>query len=143
MPRLLPFTVEASWTTWRWDVLRESLITSSDNIGGDFNVNVSRALVTLHDGDHDKFERTISALREHVAGSLSATATSSWASCHEIMVKLHVLTELQMIAKPRDDNNERQQLIESLDRRLEVVGSYSSDKQYILGLRRAAMALSP
>jgi serine/threonine-protein kinase ATR len=36
----------------------------------------------------------------------------------------------------------RQVVIENLDRRLDIIGAYTSDKQYLLGLRRATMSLS-
>jgi len=40
--------------------------------------------------------------------------------------------------KPSD----RDVILENLDRRLDIIGAYTSDKQYLLGLRRAAMSLS-
>ena len=59
------------------------------------------------------------------------------------MLKFHVLVELEMIAGTDSAGDiERIQILESLNRRLEVIGAYLNDKQYLLGIRRAAMQLS-
>ena len=59
------------------------------------------------------------------------------------MLKMHVLTEVELISGVLPDPNmERQALISSLNQRLDVVGAFLSDKQYILGIRRAIMQLS-
>jgi serine/threonine-protein kinase ATR len=58
------------------------------------------------------------------------------------MLKFHVLTELEMIAGTDSPDIGREKVLESLNRRLEVVGAYLNDKQYLLGIRRAAMQLS-
>jgi serine/threonine-protein kinase ATR len=36
----------------------------------------------------------------------------------------------------------RESILEILERRLEVIGAYTSEKQYLLGVRRATMSLS-
>jgi serine/threonine-protein kinase ATR len=59
------------------------------------------------------------------------------------MLRLHVLTELEMIAgTAKDSSTELTNILETLNRRLEVIGAYLNDKQYLLGIRRAAMQLS-
>ena len=58
------------------------------------------------------------------------------------MLKFHVLTELEMIAGTADTTTGRANIIVTLSRRLEVIGAYLNDKQYLLGIRRAAMQLS-
>jgi serine/threonine-protein kinase ATR len=69
--------------------------------------------------------------------------TASLAACHDTMLKLHVLTELEMIAGTDEDKSvERAEIIQSLNRRIVVIGAYLNDKQYVLGIRRAAMRLS-
>lgn len=65
------------------------------------------------------------------------------------MLKLHVLAELEMIAGTDLDSHRheaaetnRGRVLETLNNRLEVLGAYLNDKQYILGIRRAAMQIS-
>jgi serine/threonine-protein kinase ATR len=141
--KLLPYATEASWATGRWDTLRKYLSFAPEEIGGDFNVSVGRILLALHSGNSESFAGTIRALREQIAGSLSVDTTSSLGSCHDSMLKFHVLTELEMIAGSTNDAVvDHKQSVESLGRRLEAIGAYLNDKQYLLGIRRAAMMLS-
>ncbi len=138
--RLLPFATEASWATGRWGTLQKYLAQAPGEIGGDFNISIGRILLALHRKDEDDFHSTIRTLREQIACSLSPSTTSTLGVCHDAMLKFHVLTELEMIAD--SDNTCRKPVIESLDRRLEAMGAYLNDKQYLLGIRRAAMQLA-
>lgn len=138
--RLLPFATEASWATGRWDALQKYVSLAPPDIGGDFNVSVGRTLLALHGRDLGHFSKTLRTLREQIACSLSVSTTSSLGVCRDAMLKCHVLTELEMIADPNDGC--RKQVLESFDRRLEAIGAYLNDKQYILGVRRAAMQLT-
>lgn len=59
------------------------------------------------------------------------------------MLKLHVLTELEMIAGVnREIEVDRPTVLAKLNTRLEMIGAFLNDKQYLLGIRRAAMQLS-
>lgn len=141
--KLLSFAVEASWATGRWDILKKYTSMTPHGSGDDFNVNIGRALVALNNKDMNIFETSVQNLRKQISRSLSRSTTSSLGACHDNMLKLHVLTELEMIAITESEGGvPRPKVLESLDRRLEVIGAYLSDKQYLLGIRRAAMKLS-
>lgn len=115
----------------------------SKNVSEDFNVRIGNALLALHKKNPDLFQSTVKSIREQISVSLSTATTASFATCHDSMLKLHVLTELEMIAGT--DNGgvvDRPKVLESLSRRIEVIGAYLDDKQYLLGIRRAAMQLS-
>jgi serine/threonine-protein kinase ATR len=141
--KLLPFAAEASWATGRWDTLQNYLSLVPEENSGDFNIGIGRALLALHRKDGETFARTIRSLREQIASSLSPSTTSSLSVCHDTILKFHVLTELEMIAGTNGAKDiPRQPVLESLSRRLEPIGSYLNDKQYLLGIRRAAMQLS-
>ncbi len=141
--KLLPFAAEASWETGRWSMLDKYTSLAPPGSGEDFNISVGRSLLALHKKDTTLFELSINTLREQIARSMSTAATSSLGACHDNMLKLHVLTELEMIAGTDGGTHmECGQILESLNRRLEVIGSYLNDKQYLLGIRRAAMELS-
>ncbi|RAL58649.1 hypothetical protein DID88_003013 [Monilinia fructigena] len=141
--KLLPFATEASWATGRWTALEKYTSIAGRNVEEDFNVSVGKALLALHQNKSTTFASTIEELREQITCSLSKATTSSIGSCHDPMLKLHVLTELEMIAGvDRAKPIPREELLESLDRRLETIGGYMNDKQYLLGIRRAAMQLS-
>lgn len=107
-----------------------------------FNLGIADALLCLKEGDGERFEELLQAMRDKVAGSLTVSTTSSFRSCHDVMLKCHVLADLEMItnAEPVKDEG-HEPLMKALERRLEVLGAYVSDKQYVLGVRRAAMEL--
>jgi serine/threonine-protein kinase ATR len=140
--RLVPFATEASWATGRWLALDKYTSIASKMVGEDFNVSVGHALLALHNKDTHRFTSTVRSLRERIACSISAATSPSLAACHDKMLKFHVLTELEMIAGTSDSSVSRGKVLESLNRRLEVIGAYLNDKQYLLGIRRAAMQLS-
>jgi serine/threonine-protein kinase ATR len=143
IPRLLPFATEASWATGRWTTLEKYTNMAAPGSTLDFNTGIGQSLLALRKKDTEEFKSTIQSLREQIARSLSSATTSSLNACHEHMLRLHVLTELEMIAgTDASPALKCSTILESLDRRLEVVGSYLNDKQYLLGIRRAAMQLS-
>jgi serine/threonine-protein kinase ATR len=92
--------------------------------------------------DEDAFQRSISGLRVDITRGLSVSATASLAAAHPQTIKLHALYELEMISGMSTSNLDPNNLIETLDRRLDVLGAFTEGKQYLLGLRRAAMGLS-
>ena len=141
--RLLPFATEASWATGRWLALEKYTSMAPKGAAEDFNVSIGHALLALQKKDAKKFLSTICSLRQQIARSMSTATTSSIRACHDTMLKCHVLTELEMIAGSESaGEHERSKVLESLNRRLEVIGAYLDDKQYLLGIRRAAMQLS-
>jgi serine/threonine-protein kinase ATR len=141
----LPFATEAAWSTGKWSHLERILgsFQGSINIIPDFNVGVGRALLALRAKNTDKFKEIIESLRAAVAKDLSPTATSSVHACHDALVKLHVLYEMETISGTSIPSPvDKGLLIQKLDQRLDVLGAYTSDKQYLLGIRRAVMQLS-
>lgn len=117
---------------------------AKNDSGDDFNIKIGQALLELHNNTDNMttFKSMVGSTRKHIACSLSAPMTSSLGTCHDTMLKLHVLSELEMIAGTDSETTiERPIIVESLSRRLEVIGAYLNDKQYLLGIRRAAMKL--
>jgi serine/threonine-protein kinase ATR len=141
--KVLPFAAEAAWATGRWSTLEKYISLAAGGLTSNFNLGVGQSLLALQKKDGEQFSASIRSLREQITRTFSSATTSSLNICHENIFRLHVLTELEMIAGTDDKPPiERAHIIESLNRRLEVIGSYLSDKQYLLGVRRAAMQLS-
>ena len=116
---------------------------STDPSDGDFNVGVGRALLALAEDNIGEFALVLDQLRRNVARGLSTTNTTSLQGCHDSLLKFHALAEIEMIGGAGDiDKHKKSSLVSSMDRRLDVLGPFVSDKQYLLGLRRAAMQLS-
>ena len=138
----LPFAAEASWITGKWDKLKQCLSRTTEASEGDFNVGVARALLALSEDKFDSFSKIVDTLRQDAAKGLSATNTASLQACHDSMLKFHVLTEMELISGMQNADQERKSgLRTTLSLRLDILGPFLSDKQYILGLRRAVMEL--
>ncbi|KAH1509757.1 hypothetical protein KXV68_004622 [Aspergillus fumigatus] len=141
--RFLPFAVEASWITGNWDKLRSYLQMRSPENTGDFNIGVGSALCALRLGNKTEFRNIIHDLQLSVAKSLTVNSVTSLQSCHDSILKLHALTEMELISDCEGtENSSLTSIHDVLNRRLDVLGGYIADKQYLLGLRRATMELT-
>jgi serine/threonine-protein kinase ATR len=142
--KILPFAVEAAWVTGRWESLAKFTGRFQEDLAQDFNMSVACLFDSLyrHYGS-DSLDKAIQGMRDRIASSMTTSATASLNSAHEILLKCHVLTDLEVIVKTKPGNeNERRKTLKLLDGRLELIGGQFSDKQYLLGIRRAAMELS-
>ncbi|KAI1411414.1 phosphatidyl inositol 3-kinase [Hypoxylon sp. FL1857] len=140
--RIVPYAVEASWATRRWQTMEKFITKYQGDRTENFNVSVAQALLYLRKGWTKAFIDEMRIMRDRVNASMNHSVTSSLQACHEPMLKCHVLTDLELIAGINNDGNQHpQEILQTLNRRLEVLGSYVNDKQYILSIRRAAMEL--
>ena len=104
---------------------------------------MGRSLLALHKDDTAGFQGVIEILQTMTAKGLSQTSTASLQECRESMLRFHILSELEVLSGiGRQGGTEKATVLSSLKQRLEVLGPFVSDKQYILGLRRAIMQLS-
>lgn len=143
LSKVMPFVLEASWATGRWQIMEKYLRSFTEGDVTDiFNLGIADALLCLKEGDGERLEQLLQAMRDKVAGSMTFSATTSFRTCHDVMLKCHVLADLEMIANAEPVEGEgHEPLMKALERRLEVLGAYVGDKQYVLGVRRAAMEL--
>ncbi|KUI73457.1 Protein kinase rad3 [Cytospora mali] len=141
--KIAPFAVEAAWATGRWETLQRYLhLYNAGNHLEEFNLGVGSALLALKDGRTESFISQIQELKEKTASSMSLSATASLQAAHDAMLKCHVLADLEIIAGDhKKESGDQHEIMKTLDRRLEVLGAYVNDKQYLLGIRRAAMEL--
>ena len=145
-PSTLPFAAEAAWSTGKWEQLERILASSPDRSSSavDFNVGLGRALLALRRHNSVEFRKVVESLRDSVSKSLTPTSTMSLHASHDQLVKLHVLYEVEAISGVVEcPPARRETILDNLERRLDVLGAYTSDKQYLLGIRRAVMQLSP
>lgn len=125
----------------RWDKLEGYLDICTKQGTEEFNVGIGSALDALRQRQDEAFIKKINELRLNVARSLTTNSVASLQSCHADMLRLHALSEVESIARVRSEKS-HPALLGVLGRRLDVLGGYLSDKQYLLGLRRATMELS-
>lgn len=142
---LLPIIAEASWSTGRLDRIQADLTSLSTEVNGDFNIGVAKVLLAMKAKDTGMVNVSLQNLRDAVARNLTTANATSLQSCHDVLLKLHTIYEIETLGgvkqRPTDDKQVFH-LLESMDKRLAVVGSYIADKQYLLGIRRAVMELS-
>ena len=109
---------------------------------GEFNVGIGRALWALSEKNMSQFSSMLDQLRLSTVKGLSATNTTSLQGCHDSLLKFHALSEIELICGAQGmDKSKKSSLLSLMDQRLDVLGPFVSDKQYLLGLRRAAMQL--
>lgn len=139
--KVLPFAVEASWVTRKWDKLHRYLQICPQETTGDFDIGIGLAFDAFRNGNKAGFTKIVNDLRLSVSKSLTANSVTSLQSCHDNIFKLHALMEIESIANHENQDHERSKAQAVLSRRLDALGGYISDKQYLLSLRRAAMEL--
>lgn len=142
-PRILEFAVEAAWISGKWDVLDSYLTESKKQRQSTYEIKIGSALSALRKHDTETFANVIARAREDVVNGLTESLTGSLRQCHDSMVRLHSLSELEEISlNLQREEFDRSAFSANLERRLDVMGTYSNHKQYILALRRAAFQLS-
>lgn len=140
--RIVPYAVEASWATARWQTMQKFISRYQGDRTENFNLCIAQILLHLQNENRNAFIKDVKALRDRVGSSMTYAATASLNASHEALLKCHVLTDLELIANLSNTiEAQPQETLKTLNRRLEVVGSYVNDKQYILSIRRAAMQL--
>ena len=138
----LPLAAEACWTTAKYERL-EKYVDQSATTSSSFNIGIGQILLALANKDNELFANRIQDLQRATAQSLTATNTSSLQECQELMLQCHVLAEIEAIGKASVvDNFDKSIILKSFSQRLDIIGPFFTHKQYVLGLRRAAMELS-
>ena len=88
-------------------------------------------------------QKIISELRRHIGHSLTSATTQSLSNAHIYMLKLHAIYEVEAISDCfQQENPDPHRVLDILNRRLDILGAFTDDKQYLLGIRRAVMQLS-
>lgn len=141
---LLPIATEASWMGGQMKSLNNFVDfvdnkPGTEDIAKEFSVALSKILVTGQRGDEEKMGEQLKALRKSVLEGMSMASTSSLVASHEDLKKLHALEEIETLRNFRKTEQNPNELNPTFDKRLATIGSFTADKQYMLGLRRAVM----
>ncbi|KAJ4263990.1 serine/threonine-protein kinase M1 [Fusarium torreyae] len=142
--KIMPYAVEAAWVTGSWKSLTKFAKRFHGNVIEDFNVSIATIFDKLGaKGKPAELSSIMNDIRVKISSSMNNSSTASLHACHDLLLKSHVLTDLEIIMNTKaGDETARQRTMALLDRRLEVIGAYMNDKQYLLGIRRAAMELN-
>ncbi|KAL1589379.1 hypothetical protein WHR41_01968 [Cladosporium halotolerans] len=135
---LLPSAVEACYMTGDMASLTRQLELAAEEMADDFNVGIGRAIKANSLAGPEAVVECVTSMRKSVATGMSAASGSSLHGCHTELRRLHILSEIEALRCKGDETpDSMKELFERLDKRLGAVGSYISDKQSILGIRRA------
>jgi serine/threonine-protein kinase ATR len=140
--QVLPFAAEAAWATGKFKILERFLQSDGASESHDFSTEIGKLFLALKNKDVATFDSLLSSLRTSIATGISSTSTMSLAMAHPLTIKLHALYEIEQIGAVKCNNATTDQIVERLGKRLDILGAYTTDKQYLLGVRRAAMQLS-
>lgn len=142
--RTMPFAVEAAWVTGRWESLAKFTSRFQDSVVQDFNISMAALFESLHKCcTYESFDKTVQTMRDKIALEMTMSATASLQAAHDVLLKCHALTDLEIVVgSTAGEESERRRTMALLSGRLEVIGAYSNDKQYLLGIQRAAMDLT-
>ncbi|KAF8246273.1 hypothetical protein K440DRAFT_655242 [Wilcoxina mikolae CBS 423.85] len=141
--RLLPFAVEASWVSGNWDALDRYLSTSNERTDSTYDIRMGYTLSELRKHNMEAFLKRLDSAREGVTSMMTESATGNIRQCHHFLVQLHALSEVQSISEALQcEEIDLAGLTQTFKSRLNLMGTYSTDKQYILAVRRAALQLS-
>lgn len=125
--------VEVSWLSSDWDKLQSWL--TKGNKDDYYETHIGNALMAVKGSDGNKLRECINKARQGVAKDISAINITSLAQCHDDLIKLHALTDLEdVVIRKRGQN--------SLDTRLQVVGSDYTARRHLLALQRSAIMLT-
>lgn len=139
--RLLPSVVEAHWMKGDLHGMRSRFGSQTQPSSSGFNIGIAQILTELADGKDDAVVDRIKSMRQNISQGMTMASTSSVQASHSDLRDLHVLREVEIL---RDSGSSTPKDVENtLERRLSIVGSYVSEKQYILGVRRAVMQALP
>jgi serine/threonine-protein kinase ATR len=140
--RLLPSAVEASWVTGNWDTLDKYLSSSNERTDSTYDIRMGYVLSELRRHNMDAFLKRLDSAREGVTSMMTESVTGNIRQCHHFLVQLHALSEVQSISETLHRDIDLAGLTQTFESRLNLMGTYSTDKQYILAVRRAALQLS-
>lgn len=147
--KFLSIGVEASWLASDFNKLRQWLnrIPANSSVINSFEVNIGRALLALEGEDYVKFRILINKAQKNISTVLESSQISSVIQIYDTIVRLHGLADFESIAsidKDRMTNNgsgiiTHREMSKKLNDRLDILGSYYPQKQYLLAFRRMAM----
>lgn len=144
--QLLSFVSDAACATNNMNQVIETFGTRIDKPStSHFKVAVGSILAQIDECRVDDAHQTMEELRSSIAKSLTAANASSLEACHNQMLQLHILYEVERLMEWQNTHVqevERSRMSSILEKRLEVLGSFTADKQTILAIRRLVLGSS-
>ncbi|XP_024518074.1 serine/threonine-protein kinase ATR [Selaginella moellendorffii] len=134
--------VQAAWRLGQWDLINEyvhgsELEAGSTESDSAFDLSLAKVLQALRSKDQVKFQEQLTHARLALLAPLAAASMESYVRAYPVIVKLHMLRELEdffSLADKGGDNKD--QLFENWNGRLKMTLPSLSTREPILALRR-------
>lgn len=141
--RFLPYAVEAAWKSEDWGHLSDYL-EQAKPLRPAYDFSLGKALTAIRAQDPEATNEAITSAQQLLVEKLTPSTTGSLRACHDVLIRLHALSELTPLTKfPQLPPTARTTLTQTLQKRLDLLGSSAhAEKQYLLSLRRTALTLS-
>lgn len=140
--RIRSAACEAAWKTGKWAFLDDCLAKKIDDPVADFNSGLAHVLNCVRKGQLTRAQQTLLSLRLKIAQGMTPSSTSSVKAVRTELLHLQALEEVELVTGIDSQADHDSMAIQSLlNKRLDVLGSYNDDKEYLLGIRRAAMTV--
>lgn len=142
---LVPYVLEAAWETASWQTLHELLPRVMSTNETEFSTGLAKVMNAMFERDNEHVSHLLIECSKTLLEDLSHSSIQSLQGAHQLLLRLHVLEEVQIISRTPYAALDARSLIDlrtDLGRRLAMLGSSNRDKQYVLSIRRAVMALS-
>ena len=138
LANLLPSAIEACCMINDSASLTRHLELTPETLADDYNVGIGYAVHANNSNKPDVLMKHVKSIRKTITTSMTAANGSSLHGCHTELRRLHILSEIEMLKDGWQETPESMEIMfENFEKRLSAVGSYISDKQSILGIRRA------
>ncbi|KAK3679373.1 serine/threonine-protein kinase M1 [Recurvomyces mirabilis] len=134
-PAILSMLAESDWMTGTFSTETDGLAQNDSGAWRDMSIAVRTMLDGITSTTPNVLAKQISAMRVSIAQSMTESGTTSIQACHDELRNLHALHEIEALTNGQAVDA----YLKSADKRLAVLGSYNSDKVYLLGIRRAFM----
>lgn len=139
--------VEASWSMNEFEIMRGFFDSDVDRGPESRNMNIARILYSLSIDEDDDAAKLILDARTEIARSMTDANTTSLQACHDSILHLHALHDIESqyarykLSDERIEDNDldRQNLLD--ENRLSIIGPNTSDKLFLLGIRRAVLQI--
>ena len=131
--------IEAAWNTSRYAVLNTTVASIPLNNDTNFNIGIGRILMMLQQGNTQESHAILEKLRIDAVRHLSTSNIKSTQSCHDVMFKFQILSEVEELADSSitDSTSSKNSFRTALLQRVESLGAFPSEQQKLLSIQRA------
>nr|POF13133.1 protein kinase rad3 [Quercus suber] len=138
---ILSFALEALWMNEDLKGITERLEATKPLPSTNFHIGVAKALVSTSDDGTQMLNDVITSLRRTITEGMMVSGTNTLHACNDELRKLSTLHEIEILKAC--NKNQYEATLGILEKRQASLGGYLQDKEFALGIQRAAMHSKP